>query len=204
MSTLKFFHVVIFHLLIINVINANTLAKSEKRGSHSDFKGKQPNFLIISVDDVSWFEHSVYGTSNVPTPNVDRIANEGIIFNNGYVSAPSCAPSRAALLSGKHFWQLEQGAFMQSFFPKKFATYPQILQENGYETCSVGKNWGPGIAPKLDGHNSGFVAGDNYNHHIREDAEKTRQMGKMNRTSTEEQGNARQRIPSRTFCARAY
>ena len=111
-------------------------------------KGKRPNFLIISVDDVSWFEHSVYGTSNVPTPNVDRIAEGGILFNNGYVSATSCAPSRAAMLSGKHFWQLEQGAFMQSFFPKKFATYPLILQENGYETCSVGKTWGPGISPQ--------------------------------------------------------
>lgn len=133
---------------------------------------KQPNFLIISVDDVSWFEHSIYGTSDVPTPNVDRIANEGIRFNHGYVSAPSCGPSRAAMLSGKHFWQLEQGAFMQSFFPKKFPTYPLILQDNGYETCSVGKNWGPGIAPSRDGHRSS-VAGKSYNHISRENAEKT-------------------------------
>ena len=153
-----------FYLLILFVVCGYML------------NAQQPNFLIISVDDVSWFEHSVYGTSNVPTPNIDRIANEGIIFNNGYVSAPSCAPARAAMLSGKHFWQLEQGAFMQSFFPKKFVTYPQVLQQNGYETCSVGKNWGPGIVPSNDGHKTGNVAGKSYNHHIREDAEKTRYL----------------------------
>ncbi|WP_052329516.1 sulfatase [Rhodopirellula sp. SWK7] len=154
-------------------VTAVSMNNACAKGSPSEFTDKQPNFLIISVDDVSWFEHSVYGTSNVPTPNVDRIANEGIIFNNGYVSAPSCGPSRAAMLAGKHFWQLEQAAFMQCFFPKKFPTYPQILQANGYETCSVGKNWGPGIAPGRDGHASSNVAGKSYNHRTREDARKT-------------------------------
>lgn len=170
---MRFFHVVIFHFLIVTVMSGNPFGKSGRTDVTSDTKAKQPNFLIISVDDVSWFEHSVYGTSNVPTPNVDRIANEGIIFNNGYVSAPSCGPSRAAMLSGKHFWQLEQGALMQSFFPKKFVTYPQVLQENGYETCSVGKNWGPGISPEQDGHSQSHVAGGNYNTHTRDDAEET-------------------------------
>ncbi|MDG1804289.1 sulfatase [Flavicella sp.] len=176
MNILKFIKITIFFLLIANVFTASAFEKSELLNSKTDLKEKKPNFLIISVDDVSWFEHSVYGTSNVPTPNVDRIAREGIIFNNGYVSAPSCAPARASMLSGKHFWELEQGAFMQAFFPQKFVTYPQVLNANGYETCSVGKNWGPGISPSQVGHNSRTVAGDNYNRFMREDAKETKYL----------------------------
>jgi uncharacterized sulfatase len=122
---------------------------------------QRPNMLVISVDDVSWFEHSAYGLTDLPTPNVDRIFKNGIRFQNAFTSAPSCAPSRAAMLCGRQFWQNEQGAFMQAYFPKKFPTYPQILAKQGYACAQVGKTWGPGIVPK-EGHSSS-CAGDNYN-----------------------------------------
>ena len=106
------------------------------------------NLLLIVTDDESWFEHSIYGHSNLKTPHFDRLAKEGVLFRNAYVSAPSCGPSRAAILTGRNFWELEQGAFMLSFLPKKFSVLPQILVDHGYQSAFAGKGWGPGIVPK--------------------------------------------------------
>ena len=108
---------------------------------------KRPNLLLIVTDDESWFEHDIYGQSNLHTPNFNRIAEQGILFNNAYVSAPSCGPSRAAILTGRNFWELEQAAFMLSYFPKKFRFFPAILEDEGYQVGFTGKCWGPGVFP---------------------------------------------------------
>lgn len=107
----------------------------------------RPNLLLIVTDDESWFEHDIYGQSNLHTPNFNRIAEQGILFNNAFVSAPSCGPSRAALLTGRNFWELEQGAFMLSYLPKKFRMFPSLLEDEGYRVGFTGKCWGPGIFP---------------------------------------------------------
>ncbi len=107
----------------------------------------RPNLLLIVTDDESWFEHDIYGQSNLHTPNFNRIAEQGILFNNAFVSAPSCGPSRAALLTGRNFWELEQGAFMLSYLPKKFRMFPALLEDEGYRVGFTGKCWGPGIFP---------------------------------------------------------
>ena len=104
-----------------------------------------PNFLIFLTDDESWLERSIYGWSKLPTPNFDRVAREGVLFTHGYCSAPSCAPSRAALLTGRNFWELEQGAFIQAWLPQNFAVLPELLGRAGYHTGYTGKGWGPGV-----------------------------------------------------------
>jgi uncharacterized sulfatase len=96
-------------------------------------------------DDQSWLECSAYGNSSVPTPNFDRVARQGVLFKHGYTSAPSCAPSRAALLTGRNFYELEQGAFIQAWLPARFATLPALLEEAGYFAGYTGKGWGPGV-----------------------------------------------------------
>jgi hypothetical protein len=75
----------------------------------------KPNIVVFITDDESWQERSAYGWSKIPTPNFDRVARDGVLFTRGYTSAPSCAPSRAALLTGRNFWELEEGAFIQAF-----------------------------------------------------------------------------------------
>jgi uncharacterized sulfatase len=106
-----------------------------------------PNILFFLTDDESWLERSTYGWSKLPTPAFDRVAREGILFTNGYTTAPSCAPSRASVLTGRHFWELGQGAFIQAFIPKRFPIVTRILADNGYQIGRTGKGWGPGSHP---------------------------------------------------------
>ncbi len=131
----------------------NCASKTEKSNSMSKQNeiSKKPNILFFITDDESWIERSAYGWSNLPTPHFDRIAEQGILFTNAYTSAPSCAPSRASILTGRNFWELEQGAFIQAFLPKKFPLFTHILSENGYYVGNTQKTWGPGIYPE-EGH----------------------------------------------------
>jgi uncharacterized sulfatase len=108
---------------------------------------QRPNVLIVINDDQSWLECSAYGNSSIQTPHFDRVAKAGVLFTHGYTSAPSCAPSRAALLTGRNFWELEQGAFIQAWLPAKFATLPDLLEPAGYHTGYTGKGYGPAVLP---------------------------------------------------------
>lgn len=107
-----------------------------------------PNFVIFITDDESWLERSAYGWSKIPTPHFDRVAKDGVLFTHAYTSAPSCAPSRAALLTGRNFWELEEGAFIQAWLPGKFAVLPDLMEGGGYSAGYTGKGWGPGVLPE--------------------------------------------------------
>lgn len=107
----------------------------------------KPNILFFITDDESWLERSAYGWSTLPTPHFDRVAREGVLFTNAFTSAPSCAPSRASVLTGHNFWELRQGAFIQAFIPRDIPIFPKILADNGYKLGCTGKRWGPGSHP---------------------------------------------------------
>ena len=106
---------------------------------------ERPNVVFVLYDDESWLEASAYGNASIETPNFDRVAREGVLFTHAYASAPSCAPARASLLTGRHFWELEQGAFIQGWLPDKFPRLPDLLDQAGYHTGYTGKGWGPGV-----------------------------------------------------------
>lgn len=110
--------------------------------------GNRPNVLLFITDDESWLERSAYGWSTLPTPHFDRVARQGVLFTNGFTSAPSCAPSRASVLTGRNFWELRQGAFIQAWLPKEFPVLPQLLEDHGYLVGRTGKGWGPGVYPE--------------------------------------------------------
>ncbi|MES2691958.1 MAG: sulfatase [Verrucomicrobiota bacterium] len=122
----------------------------------------KPNVVVFITDDESWMERSIYGWANVATPNFDRVAREGVLFTRGFTSAPSCAPSRAALLTGRNFWELEQGAFIQAWLPAKFRTLPDLMEAGGYRAGYSGKGWGPGVVSAETGRTRN-PAGDVYN-----------------------------------------
>jgi N-sulfoglucosamine sulfohydrolase len=106
--------------------------------------GKRPNFLLVITDDQSWIHTGFGGDPVLRTPNMDRIAQEGVHFKNGYVSAPTCTASRTALLSGQHFWQTGAGAQLWGEYTARTPNYQKILQQHGYHVGYTGKGWGPG------------------------------------------------------------
>ena len=126
-----------------------TVMMSNGRAAQAD---DRPNFLFAIADDWSWPDAGAYGTPVVRTPTFDRLAREGLLFQQAYVSSPSCTPSRGAILTGQFHWRLESAANLWSIFPNKFVTYPEILAEAGYEVGVSGKGWGPGRPenPKRD------------------------------------------------------
>ncbi|MHC4506208.1 MAG: sulfatase family protein, partial [Planctomycetota bacterium] len=104
----------------------------------------RPNILFAIADDWSWPHAGVGGDPVVKTPAFDRIAREGVLFSNAFVSAPSCTPSRGAILTGQHHWRLEEGGNLWSTLRAKFEVYPDILEKAGYHVGCTRKGWGPG------------------------------------------------------------
>lgn len=104
----------------------------------------RPNILFCIADDWSWPHASIAGDKVVQTPNFDRIAREGVLFPNAFVTAPSCTPSRASILTGQWHWRLEEGGNLWSTLPAKFEVYPDLLEKAGYHVSCTRKGWGPG------------------------------------------------------------
>lgn len=104
----------------------------------------QPNILFCIADDWSWPHASAYGDKTVRTPTFDRLAKEGILFTHCFSAAPSCTPSRAAMLTGQYPHRLKEGGVLWGFLPRSFPTYTGLLAEAGYVVGSTRKGWGPG------------------------------------------------------------
>ena len=111
----------------------------------------RPNFLILFADDWGRFA-SAYAAidpdpllSLVRTPNIDRIAQRGVLFRHAFVSAPSCTPCRSALLSGQHFWRTGRGSILQgAVWDPTIPAFPLLLDQAGYHIGETFKVWSPG------------------------------------------------------------
>ncbi len=101
-------------------------------------QGKQYNILYIMADDHAYQAVSAYGYGLNHTPNIDRLANEGIRFNNAFCTNSICAPSRAVVLTGK-FSHVNGHLDNNSTFDGSQVTVPKLLREAGYETAMIGK-----------------------------------------------------------------
>ncbi|MFC1726384.1 sulfatase [candidate division KSB1 bacterium] len=99
---------------------------------------KHPNILFIMSDDHAYQAISAYGSRINLTPNIDRIANEGIRFNNCFCTNSICAPSRAVILTGKYS-HLNGVIDNRKRFDGSQVTFPKLLQQAGYETSMIGK-----------------------------------------------------------------
>ncbi|MBP7505658.1 MAG: sulfatase [Prolixibacteraceae bacterium] len=99
---------------------------------------QRPNILFIMSDDHAYQAISAYSNHLLETPNIDRIAREGILFSNACVTNSICAPSRATILTGKHTHI--HGKIDNNFpFDTSNVTFPQLLQQAGYQTAMFGK-----------------------------------------------------------------
>ena len=111
-------------------------------GTLTAWAATQPNILIIYADDLGWGETGVQGCRDIPTPNIDSLAKNGVRFPQGYVAATYCSPSRAGLMTGRYptrFGHEFNAVARQSGLSLQETTLPQRLKTLGYATCIVGK-----------------------------------------------------------------
>ncbi len=104
---------------------------------------RRPNILFAIADDHSWLHTSAAGDPVVRTPAIDRVARSGVLFRQAYTNAPACAPSRAAILTGRPCWSLEEAGSHASYFPRKLTVYPDLLASAGYHVGLTAKGAGP-------------------------------------------------------------
>jgi len=108
-------------------------------------KTEKPNIIVIVADDMGWGDSSTYGNKVIKTPNLDKLAKQGVKFTQGYSAAGVCSPSRSAILTGRTpyrngVWRHLSGADpAPAHLRKSEITYPKLFQEAGYETGHFGK-----------------------------------------------------------------
>lgn len=108
----------------------------------------KPNIVVIYLDDLGYGDVGAYGATQIQTPNMDRLANEGVLFTDGHASSSTCTPSRYALLTGVYPWRNKDAKILPGTAPLIIdtaqQTIPKMLKEQGYYTGVVGK-WHLGL-----------------------------------------------------------
>ncbi|MCK9223065.1 MAG: arylsulfatase [Limnochordia bacterium] len=115
---------------------------------------RRPNIIIMYADDLGYGDVGCYGSTHIPTPNIDRLAGGGLVFNQAYATAATCTPSRYSLLTGSYPWRNKKAHILPGdapmIIPPGSQTLPKMLKDAGYATGVVGK-WHLGLgAGNLD------------------------------------------------------
>ncbi len=144
---------------LLTALAAGLLASSAAPGADP----RPPNFIVIFCDDLGYGDLGVYGHPTIRTPNIDRMAAEGLRFTDFYVAAEVCTPSRAALLTGR--LPIRSGMASDSRrvlfpdsaggLPKEEVTVAEALKERGYQTAAIGK-WHLGLLTSHPPREHGF------------------------------------------------
>ncbi len=162
----------------VTSVAANSMAQTAQKLS------VRPNILFILADDLGWGDLSCYGRPDYQTPNIDRLAKEGIRFTSGYSAAPSCTPTRVGFHSGRYparlMIGLEEPPIARKLLgdraktvglPRQHPTVSSLLKKVGYDTALIGK-WHVGYLPAFSPLHYGYDeffgitsgAGDHFTH----------------------------------------
>ena len=116
--------------------------------THFAFSQQKPNVIYIYADDLGYGDVSYNGATKLNTPNIDQLANQGIVFSNGHTTSATCTPSRYALMTGRYPWRQEGTGILPGdaalIIPANKTTLPLVFQQAGYQTGIVGK-WHLGL-----------------------------------------------------------
>ena len=142
----------------------------------------RPNIIFILADDLGWADLGGYGSTFYETPNLDRLAKQGVRFTDAYAACSVCSPSRASILTGKYPARLQLTDWLpgrpdgpeqmlnrpqiQQFLPLEEFTIAEALKAGGYQTAFIGK-WHLGEAPEYWPEHQGFdlnIAGCGHGH----------------------------------------
>lgn len=125
---------------------------------------KQPNFIIIVADDMGYGDAGIYGNTYIKTPNIDRMAQQGMMFTDFHSNGSVSSPTRCGLLTGRYQQRAglekvllvpREGEDMEVGMPSDAITFAKVLSDNGYQTALIGK-WHLGYLPKHHPMNFGF------------------------------------------------
>jgi len=149
--------------ILLTLIFSCKDSKKSKETSIVETK-KNPNIVIIYLDDLGYGDISSYGATALQTPNIDALASGGIKFTNGYASSATCTPSRYALLTGMYPWRNKDAKILPGTAPLLIGTdqqtLPKILKKQGYQTAIVGK-WHLGLGTGIVNWNEKVTPGPN-------------------------------------------
>src|SRR5262245_27101177 len=122
-------------------------------------RAARPDIVVFLADDLGWADCSVHGGKDVKTPNMDRLAAAGMTFTHAFVASPSCAPSRAALLTGLD--PMRNGAMLNQSRPRAdLKKWPAYFKDLGYEVAAIGK-----VAHYAQVKEYGFDRASHFNYH---------------------------------------
>ncbi len=99
----------------------------------------RPNVVVFIADDVSWDDLGCYGNKGARTPHIDRLAGRGLLFRNAYLTASSCSPSRASIMTGRYPHNTGEASELHRPWSAHLPTFPELLREGGYYTAQAGK-----------------------------------------------------------------
>lgn len=127
---------------------------------------QKPNIIFILADDMGYGDTEPYGQKIIKTPNISKLANEGMTFTDFYAGSTVCAPSRASLLTGQHTGQTKVRGNGEFPLEKNKKIFPELLKEAGYQNAIFGK-WGMGLEKgKTTPEKRGFDAFAGFLHHM--------------------------------------
>lgn len=138
--------------LCIFIFSCKENSQSQKQ--LDEIKTAKPNIVIIYADDLGYGEIGAYGATEIKTPNLDVLANNGLRFTNGYAASATCTPSRYALLTGVYPWRNKNAKILPGsaslIIDTSQNTIPKMLKTKGYKTGIIGK-WHLGLGDgKID------------------------------------------------------
>jgi arylsulfatase A-like enzyme len=100
----------------------------------------RPNFVLFISDDVSWNDHGCYGNAAARTPVIDQLAADGLRFDQAFLTASSCSPSRSSVITGRYPHNNGKAAELHQSISGNLAWFPAMLKKAGYYTVLSGKN----------------------------------------------------------------
>jgi len=100
----------------------------------------KPNIILLFIDDLGYGDTGPFGCTDIPTPHIDRLAKEGVVFTQAYVTNPPCCPSRASLLTGMYGQRFGKYGMARGMpIPEDKPTLAEFMRDNGYITGQIGK-----------------------------------------------------------------